>query len=108
MWWKFKKGEPKGKLRAKRLQVAWYDMEDNGRCFDESFIDNKGTERDFLNSLGLWATYVDMNEEDDKKKCDRSRVFVHMDNGDVFELEMRKLSKDEWAKCNTFYGGKNV
>ena len=39
MWYKFIKGEPKGKLRINRVQVAWYDMENNGDCFDESYYD---------------------------------------------------------------------
>ena len=108
MWWKFKKGEPKGKLRIKRLQVCWYDMENDGRCFDESFIENDGDEKDLLNKLGLWTTYVDMNDESDKNKKDRSRVFVHMDNGEVYELVMNKLSSEQFSECNKFSGGKTL
>ena len=106
MWWKFKKGEPKGKLRVNRVQVAWYDMENNGDCFDESFITNNGDEKDLLNRLGLYTTYVDMNEDSDKKKTDRSRVFIYMDNSDCYELQMRKLNKKQQRECNNFYGGR--
>jgi hypothetical protein len=107
MWWKFKKGEPKSKLRVERVQVAWYDMERNGDCFDESIIKNDGDEKDLLNRLGLWTTYVDMNEDTDKNKADRSRVFIYMDNGDCYELQMRKLTKEQQRECNNFYGGRN-
>ena len=34
MWWHFKNGKPKGKLRIERIQVAWYDMEHNGDCYE--------------------------------------------------------------------------
>lgn len=106
MWWKFKKGEPKGKLRVERIQVAWYDMENNGDCFDESFIINNGDEEDLLNRLGLWTTYIDMNEETDKEEMDRSRVFIYMDNGDCYELQVRKLTKKQQGECANFYGGR--
>ena len=106
MWWKFIKGNPKGKLRVKQVQVAWYDMKNKGDCFDESFIENNGDEKDLLNRLGLWATYVDMNEEVDKNKMDRSRVFIHMDDGSVYELLMKKLSKEQFAECTNFRGGR--
>ena len=106
MWWKFKKGESKGKLRIERVQVAWYDMENNGDCFDESFILNNGNEKDLLSRLGLWTTYVDMNDTTDKKKLDRSRVFIYMDNGDCYELQMRKLTKKQQNESSNFYGGR--
>lgn len=107
MWYKFIEGEAKGKLRVEQIQVAWYDMEHNGSCFDESFIKNDGNEKGLLNRLGLWTTYVDMNEDTDKKKMDRSRVFIYMDNGDCYELEMRKLNKEQQMECNNFYGGRD-
>ena len=105
MWWHFKKGKPKGKLRIERIQVVWYDMEHNGDCFDESIIKN-GDEEDILNRLGLWTTYVDMDEDTDKNKADRSRVFVYMDNGDCYELQVRKLTKKQQRECTNFYGGR--
>ena len=106
MWWHFKKGKPKGKLRIERIQVAWYDMEHNGDCFDESIIKNGGDEKDILNRLGLLITYVDMDEDTDKNKVDRSRVFVYMDNGDCYELHVRKLTKKQQRECTNFYGGR--
>ena len=107
MWWKFKKGDPKGELRVEQVQVAWYDMKNNGDCFDESFIKNDGNDKELLNRLGICTTYVDMNEDADKDKVYRSRVFVYMDNCDCYELEMRKLNKEQQIECRNFYGGRN-
>ena len=99
MWYRFEKGEPKGKLRVERVQVAWYDMERNGSCFDESFLKTKT-----FQDLGKALTYVETAE--DEGHCDRSRVFVYMDNGDCYELQMRKLSEEQQRECCNFYGGK--
>ena len=41
---------------------------------------------------------------EDENNSDRSRVFVHMDNGDVYELKMEKLSKEQLEHYNNFYG----
>lgn len=99
MWYRFEKGEPKGKLRVERVQVAWYDMERNGSCFDESFF-----KAETFQDLGKALAYVETAE--DEGHCDRSRVFVYMDNGDCYELQMRKLSKEQQRECCNFYGGK--
>lgn len=96
MWYKFDKDNPKGICRVKHFQIAWYDMERNGSCFDEDFISP-----DAINRV---LPYVETVE--DKNKCDRSRVFVHMDNGDVYELLMKKLSEEQFAACNKFDGGR--
>ena len=94
MWFRFEKGNPKGICRVKHIQVAWYDMERNGDCFDEDFV--------LVDGIDRVIPYVETIE--DENKIDRSRVFVHMDNGDVYELLMKKLSKEEFDKCNNFYG----
>ena len=94
MWYRFEKGNPKGICRVKHFQIAWYDMEQNGDCFDEDFVEHDGIDR--------VIPYVETIE--DENKTDRSRVFVHMDNGDVYELKMEKLSKEQFDKCNNFYG----
>lgn len=101
MWYRFKKGESKGKLRVKRVQVVWYDMEQNGDCFDEDFVLQKDNEIKTLESIGTILPYVETVE--DENKTDRSRVFVHMDNGDVYELKIEKLSKEEFDRCSNFY-----
>ena len=104
MWWKFKKGEPIGKLRVDRVQIAWYDMENNGYCFDESFLMPQESDRETLESIGMILPYVETIE--DESRCDRSRVFVYMDNGDCYELQMRKLSNEQQRACSNFYGGR--
>ena len=104
MWFKFKKDNSKGILRVKHVQVAWYDMKRHGDCFDESFVlPSPEDESKTLADIGMVLPYVETVE--DKGKSDRSRVFVHFDNGDVYELKMEKLSKEQLAKCSNFYGG---
>lgn len=104
MWFKSGKGESKGKLRIKHVQVAWYDMERNGDCFDENFIfPSPEDESKTLANIGMILPYVETEEDD--SKSDRSRVFVHFDNGDVYELKLEKISKEQFEKCNNFYLG---
>lgn len=77
-------------------RTVWYDMEHNGKCFDESsYLPEKINE-----------VINDVETDDDKNHCDRTRVFVDMDNGDVYELLMKKLSEEEQKRCGNFYGGK--
>ena len=94
MWHRFEKNNPKGICRVKQFQIAWYDMQQNGDCFDEDFVAPDGIDR--------VIPYVETVE--DENNSDRSRVFVHMDNGDVYELKMEKLSKEQLEHCNNFYG----
>lgn len=102
MWFKFEKGNFKGKLRIKHVQVAWYDMERNGDCFDESFVfPSPEDESKTLSNIGMVLPYVETAE--DKDKSDRSRVFIHFDNDDVYELKMEKLNKEQLEKCSNFY-----
>ena len=63
-------------------------------CFDEDFVASDGINR--------VIPYVETVE--DENNSDRSQVFVHMDNGDVYELKMEKLSKEQLEHCNNFYG----
>lgn len=105
MWFKFEKEKSKGNLRIKHVQVAWYDMERNGDCFDESFIfPVPENESKTLKNIGMILPYVETVE--DEGKSDRSRVFVRFDNDDVYELKMEKLSKEQIEKCNNFYLGR--
>lgn len=98
MWFRFEKGNPKGICRVRYFHIAWYNMERNGSCFDEDIVSPDGIER--------VIPYVETIE--DEKNTDRSRVFVRMDNGDVYELKMQKLSEEEFAKCNNFYNEKEI
>ena len=96
MWYRFEEGNPFGIPRLDHFQVAWYDMERDGKCFDESFYDE--------NEVDHVIPYVETIE--DINNADRSRVFVHFDNGDIYELKMEKLTKEQYNECNDFYGGK--
>ena len=102
-WYKFFKDEIKGKLRVDRAQVAWYDMERNGDCFDEDWILHKGDDVEMLQSIGECLTYIELDENADK--CDKSRVFIHMDDGSVYELLAKKI--DKGVRCSNFYKGRD-
>lgn len=104
MWFRFSNGSSKGTLRIKHVQVVWYDMERNGDCFDESFVfPSPEDESKTLANIGMVLPYVETVE--DEGKHDKSRVFVHFDNNDVYELKMEKLSKKQIEKCSNFYLG---
>ena len=107
MWYRFNKGEIRGKLKVKKTQVCWYDMEYNGDCFDEDFTIPGENEIETLNRIGQLLPYVS-TVDNMGDSGDISRVFIHMDDGSVYELLMKKLSKEEFAECNNFYGGKEV
>lgn len=78
--------------RIENYQVAWYDMERKGSCFDESFY-----EPSKINEV---ITFVETIEH--INHCDRTRVFVNFDNGDVYELKLHKLTPDEIAAASKF------
>ena len=101
MWYKFIKGELLGKLRVKQTQVCWYDFEHNGDCFDESFIYPSVDDSETLKCIGKYLPYVGTVEGSGS-----SRVFIHMDNGDVHELLVKKLSKEQFAECSNFNSGR--
>lgn len=104
MWFKFNNGNTKGKLRIKHVHVAWYDMERNGDCFDENFVfPSPENESKTLANIGMILPCVETKE--DNGKSDRSRVFVHFDNDDVYELKLEKISKEQFEKLNNFYLG---
>jgi len=105
VWFKFTKENYKRKLRIKYAQVAWYDMERNGECFDEEFIfPSSEDESKTLKNIGMLLPYVETAEDDGNS--DRSRVFVHFDNDDVYELKMEKINKEQFDKYGKFYFGK--
>ena len=98
-WYRFFKDKIKGQLRIDRVQVCWYDMERNGYCFDESWIMHKGDDVKTLQGIGMWLPYVELDKNADK--CDKSRVFIHMDDGEVYELKLEKLDKNK--RYSNFY-----
>lgn len=97
MWYKFTKGESKGKLRVKQVQTCWYDWERNGDCFDEIWTMPEENDADTLKKIGALLPYVGDSS---------TRVFVHMDNDEVYELSMRKLTDEQFRECNNFNGGR--
>lgn len=91
MWYKFEKGVPIGSPRIKHYQVAWYDMERNGDCFDESFHKPE--------NINKVITYVETIEDEGHR--DRARVFAIFDDGDEYELKLVKLDKNK--RYSNFY-----
>ena len=83
MWYRFVDGSPVGIPRVKNYLVAFYDMTQNGGCFDETYYPP-----DKINKV---IPYVETIE--DKDNYDRTRVFVHFDDGDVYELKLEKVNK---------------
>lgn len=88
MWYRFEEGNPIGIPRVKEYQVAFYDMMRGGSCFDESFF-----EPDEINKVMPFVETVE-----DKVEDIRSKVFVHFDDGDIYELKLEKINKHE--ECN--------
>lgn len=91
MWYKFEEGKSIGIPRIKGYQVAWYDMEQNGDCFDEGFY-----EPEDINKV---ITYVETIE--DKNNLDRTRVFVRFDDGEQYEIKLERIKKGR--KLSNFY-----
>ena len=91
MWYRFEEGNPFGIPRVTKYQVCWYDMDMDGSCFDESFY--------ATDDIDCVLPYVETIEDKDSR--DRSRVFVHFDNGDMYELKLEKISEDR--KRSSFF-----
>lgn len=82
MWYKFEDGNLIGLPRIKQYQVAFYDMTNDGKCFDEDFYSP--------DEIGKVMPFVETVE--DVGNDDRTKVFVHFDNGDQYELKMEKVN----------------
>lgn len=89
MLYRFSKDYTKAVCRVKNIQIAWYDMERGRDGFDESFTDVSTPTEQIL---------AFVKTEEDKNNSDRSRVFVNMDNGDRYELIMKKVK----SNCTNF------
>ena len=96
----FHEGELIGEYPIESIQTCLYDGTDmmNDMCFDEDFM---APENFTYSDL----TYVETEEEQFEKK-DHSRVFLHMKDGSIHELELRKLSQEEFTECSYYYGGR--
>jgi hypothetical protein len=91
----FKNKTTKGEYPISQFHVAWYEME-NGYCFDEMFFD-----KDTFDPFEL-LTFIETEENENDQ--DRTRVFVEMKNGSLYEFKLEKIKHPE--DCNNFYGGR--
>ena len=84
----FEDGNPVGKLPINQLHICFYDgtVQKDGKCFDETFISPEDFDAKDL-------TYIETEEEKMEVDKDHSRVFVHMVNGDCYELVLKKVDK---------------
>lgn len=92
MWYRFEKGNPIGIPRIRCYKVAFYDMTNNGKCFDETCY--------YLEDVHRVMPFVETVE--DIENDDRTRVFAYFDNGDMYELKLEKV--DNERDCSMFYG----
>jgi hypothetical protein len=81
MWYRYKESIHKTIPRVVSYQVAFYDMTRGGKCFDESFFPPD----DIDNVITFTETIEDINSET------RRKVFVHFDNGDIYELKLEMV-----------------
>ena len=82
MWYRFEDDCPVGILDVDHCHVAWYDMENDGACFDEYFCD--------IEDIFSIIPYVETEEA--KDNGDRTRVFICFGNGDEYELKLEKVT----------------
>ena len=86
-------GEFQGTYPVECFQVCLYDGMDGG-CYDEYCIKPEDFSCHDLSSVET--------EEEQAEKGDHSRLFVHMKNGDTYELELRKLSKKQVKEASWY------
>lgn len=92
MLYRFPNKNERGVCRVKNIQLVWYDMLNGEGGFDENFSELSPEQERLL-------AFVETEEDEGNR--DRSRVFVNMDDGDCYELIMRKVNS---KNCNTFHG----
>lgn len=97
----FEEGNSKGTSPVKCYQTCFYDMTrvDAGCCgefFREEDNEEASDTRDFL-------MYLETKEEE--KDETRSRTFVHMKDGSIYEMFLRKVELPN--ELNYFWGGYN-
>ena len=93
MWYKSVPGSYKGVPRVKNYHVAFYDMTRDGGCFDETFYKPEEIDKAIV--------YAETVEDEGRNY--RTRVFVHMDDGDIYELKLVKLTKGQVKYRTTCY-----
>jgi len=88
----------KGEIPIDFLQLCWYDMNKDGKCYDEDYI----SPREF-NIKHLM--YIDTKEEEGCSE--KIRLFVHHKQDGMYELCLHKLTQEQWEECDKFNGGKD-
>ena len=73
-------------MPIKGFQIAHYNMEKDKKCFDEYFMDTQE-----FNAYDLATIYTEENKYDKI----RSKIFVHHKNGEIYELQLKKLTDKE-------------
>lgn len=86
MWYRFEEENPIGTLRVKSHILAWYDEDD--RCFDEKFVPASDTDIKTLESIAMNLTAL--QPENEKGTFDKGRLFIQMEDGDEYELVLRR------------------
>ena len=77
--------------KIERYQVAWYDMDHNGRCLDEDFYAPE--------DIKQVIEHVETVKNEDK--LTRVRVFAILNDGEQYELKLEKLDKNK--RYSNFY-----
>lgn len=89
----FKDDKKVGEMPIKEFQLCFYDMKKDGTCYDENFFPP--------NEFNV-SDLVFVDTEENKNDTDRTRLFMHHINGDIYELKLNKLSQDEINNSNYF------
>lgn len=82
--------------KIKGYQVAWYSMDYGGSCTDEDFYPPE--------KINEVIEHVETVKNEGN--LTRRRVFVFLNDGEQYELSMRKLTDEQIRKCNKFDGGR--
>ncbi len=77
-----KYGNGSSVCRVQNIQTVFYDMSNCGYSFDEDF--NNIT-------LDMQKILAYVETEEDKNNMIHSKVFINMDDGDTYELCMKKV-----------------
>lgn len=77
--------------KVEKYQVAWYDMERNGSCFDEYVYSPE--------DVSEVIEHVETAKNENK--LTRTRVFFFLNDGEQYELKLEKI--ENGRRCNKFY-----
>ena len=87
-----------GRNPIESFQICWYDMNKDGYCYEE----------DWCGPDHFCKTDIAYLDTDENEGCsDRIRMFVHHENGSIYELRLHKITDEAYEECHDFYGGRN-